>query len=92
MKPSPSWKLVSTSREPSQYGQACLSQSVFIVVVFLLAGVVDAVCAICLLRPGFTGLASLAIEVLILLFVAAYIGDCVEEVRHGVLEQGERVS
>ena len=74
---------ISICRCSSQYGQAYLSQPIFVVVIFLLAGVVDAIGAVYLLRPGFSGVASLAIKVLILLLVAANVGDCVEELRHG---------
>lgn len=83
MKPSPSYMSVSFCRCSSQCGQAYLSQPIFVIVIFLLARIVDAICAICLLRPGFNGVASLAIKVLVLLLVAAYVGDCVEELRHG---------
>lgn len=69
------------------HAKTCLSESVLIIIVFLLAGVVDAVGAICLLGPGLASLTGLAIKVLILLLVAAHIGDCVKVLRHGELNK-----
>jgi hypothetical protein len=69
--------------------RACLSQPVFVVFVFLLAGVVDAIRAVGLLRPGLA-IARPAVEVLVLVLVAAYVGDCVEELGHGVLTREAR--
>lgn len=63
--------------------QSCLRQLFFVILVFLLTRVFESIDAIRLFGPY---VAALVIEVFVFLFVAAYVGDCVEKVprRHYV--------